>query len=211
MHCAKTALNSRDCNAEIQSRRSFSSTVRTAALGRCVFISRARMRRSIPERRGHACIDAALSRHVKRVSGFERMRVIQLRIRGSEEQFQNRLVVVADQQLRRRIIVSAPAEALLAEIVGHAPFFQCFQNRLELDDIGRLDIANLDGKPIARQMPQAQLIVMTSGPEDRQVRNLHGPQRVFGRAEDRERLARHGAGVFHPGISNVTRLDIQST
>ena len=67
------------------------------------------------------------------------------------------------------MVVPAPAEALLAKIIGHAAILEPANQRREFHDIGRVHIADFHGESVAAEMAQTQLIPVPGCPLDRHL------------------------------------------
>ena len=94
------------------------------------------------------------------------VRIVHLGIGRAQKQFDRRLVIAAQEGRAEQMVVAAPAETLLAEIVGHSAFLEPANERGELHHIGRRDMADFDGEAVAAKMAQAQLVAVADGPFD---------------------------------------------
>jgi hypothetical protein len=130
-------------------------------------------------------------------------------IGGTEEELEYAGAVVAEQGGSEEMIVMAAAEALLAEIVGHAVLLDVADEGREFYYVGWSDIADFYGKAVSLEMAQAEFVAVTDGPFDGHSWEMEIHDGGFGCAGDGKYLAGDGVCVFETGISDVALVDIE--
>src|SRR5437879_5305050 len=101
---------------------------------------------------------------VKMRARLNRLWIIDQWIRRTQQQMQQFFRPATDERSTQQIIVVAPPEALLAEEIRHPTALKNIHHRANLDDVGRIDVANLDREAIAGQMPETKLVAVPRRP-----------------------------------------------
>src|SRR4051812_40028171 len=99
---------------------------------------------------------------------------------SAQKYFEQPLIVAANQSRPQQMIVAAPAEALLAKIIGHAARLENLNQRRKLHHISGDHVADFDGESISGQMSEAQLVAMPGGPERLDVGQFQLHDSFFG-------------------------------
>src|SRR5947207_2889750 len=100
-------------------------------------------------------------------SGLKCLRIIHSRIGRAKEKLKQLFGPASYQCRPEFVVISAPAETLLAEEIWQASLIDHVQHWPELDNVRRIHVANADREPIALEMPESKLVSMSRRP-------LHG-------------------------------------
>lgn len=127
----------------------------------------------------------------------------------AQQQTEQGAVVAEDDGGAQLVVVATPAEALVAEIIGHAALFEFGEDRADFHDVGRIDAAYFDGEAVGRQVAEAKFVGVTGGPLDADVGDFQRHDRRLAGSPDGEQLPADGLGVLEPGIADVAGDNVQ--